>query len=268
MEQVRTACLAQPAGTVLSPLQQIDRQDEIADWLVRHHADPAHAPSLADTSVTIATLDTLAAVTSGDTLDAALRWVAAGCATHSVALDIEQAATRIHELVAAIKRFTYMDSMTGPGPVDVEGGLRDTIRVLAAKAKSKGAAITLDVASDLPPVQAAGGELNQVWLNLIDNALDAIPESGRVDISARPELDRVMIRVVDNGPGIPPDVTPRIFDPFFTTKPPGQGTGLGLDISRRLLRLSHGDIAVESRPGRTEFRVSLLASQPAPTRHA
>jgi signal transduction histidine kinase len=265
IEQVRAACLAQQAGTVLSPIEQLDRQDEIADWLVRHQADPAHAAALADTSVTIDILDTLAGVATGDTLDAALRWVAAGCATHSVALDIEQAATRIHELVAAIKRFTYMDSVTGPGPVDVGAGLRDTVRVLAAKAKSKGAAITLDVAPQLPPAHASGGELNQVWLNLVDNALDAIPESGRVEISARRELDRIVIRVVDNGPGIPSDVVSRIFDPFFTTKPPGQGTGLGLDISRRLLRLYHGDIAVESRPGQTEFRVSLRTYQPAPT---
>ena len=114
----------------------------------------------------------------------------------------------------------------------------------------------------LPDVRGIGGELNQVWLNLIDNALDAIPEGGHVDIAASQELDRVVVTIADDGPGIPPDVLPRIFDPFFTTKPPGQGTGLGLDIGRRLLRRYHGDIAVESRPGRTEFRVILqLASE-------
>lgn len=111
----------------------------------------------------------------------------------------------------------------------------------------------------------AGSELNQVWLNLIDNALDAIPESGHVTISARGELDRVVVRVMDDGPGIPQEVMPRIFDPFFTTKPPGQGTGLGLDITRRLLRQYHGDIVVQSRPGLTEFRVSLIVGQPAVT---
>ena len=151
-----------------------------------------------------------------------------------------------------------------PEPMDVEAGLRDTLRVLAAKAKSKGGGITLDVAADLPRVNATGSELNQVWLNLIDNALDAIPESGRIDISARLELDRVVVRVVDDGPGIPTDIVPQIFDPFFTTKPPGQGTGLGLDITRRLVRRYHGDIAVQSRPGRTEFRVTLAAEKPAP----
>jgi signal transduction histidine kinase len=265
IDQLRSACLAQPVGTVLSPIQQADREDEIADWLVRHQLDPAHAEPLAGTVVTIDALDTLANATSGNTLDAALGWIAAGCATHSLALDIEQAATRIHELVAAVKRFTYMDSLAGPEPVDVEAGLRDTIRVVAAKAKSKGAAITLDVEPDLPSVYATGSELNQVWLNLIDNALDAIAGLGSVGISAYRELDRVVVRVVDDGPGIPPDIMTRIFDPFFTTKPPGQGTGLGLDITRRLLRRYRGDIAVQSRPGRTEFRATLAVEQPVPT---
>jgi signal transduction histidine kinase len=265
IEQMRSTCLAQPDSVVLSPIQQADRENEISDWLMRHQLDPDHADPLADTAVTINALDALADATPGDTLDAVLRWITAGCATHSLASDIEQAATRIYELVAAVKRFTYMDNLAGPEPVDVEAGLRDTLRVLAAKAKSKGAAITVDVAADLPSVYATGSELNQVWLNLIDNALDAIPESGRIDIGARHELNRVVVRVVDDGAGISPDVLPHIFDLFFTTKPPGQGTGLGLDITRRLLRRYHGDIAVESRPGRTEFRVTLAAENPAPT---
>jgi signal transduction histidine kinase len=265
IERVRSQCVAQPTGAVLSAVQRADREDEIAAWLERHQVDPEHAEPLAETAVTIDVLDMLAGAATGNTLDAALGWIAAGCATHSLAMDIEQAATRIHELVAAIKRFSYMDGRTGPEPIDLEPGLRDTIRVLAAKAKAKGAAITLDIEPDLPRVLATGGELNQVWLNLIDNALDAIPESGHVAVSAEAEAGRVAVRVVDDGPGIPGEVLPRIFDPFFTTKPPGQGTGLGLDIARRLLRLHHGDITVESRPGRTEFRVSLVVDRPAVT---
>jgi signal transduction histidine kinase len=264
IKQVRAACLAKPTGDVLTPMQRADREDEIAGWFARHRLDPAHAVPLADTAVTIEALDMLTEATSGNTLDAALRWIAAGCSTRSLASDIEQATARIYELVAAIKRFTFMDNLAGPEPVDVEAGLRDTLRVLAAKAKSQGAAMTLDVAADLPRVHAAGSELNQVWLNLIDNALDAISNSGRIEISARVELDQVVICVVDDGSGIPPDVLPSIFDPFFTTKPPGQGTGLGLDITRRLLRRYHGDLAVESRPGRTEFRVTLRVEQPPP----
>ena len=103
-----------------------------------------------------------------------------------------------------------------------------------------------------------GSELNQVWMNLIDNALDAISDSGNIYISAYREIDRLVVRIIDDGPGIPADVLPRIFDPFFTTKPQGQGTGLGLDITRRLLRMYHGDINIQSKPGRTECRVSLI----------
>jgi signal transduction histidine kinase len=104
--------------------------------------------------------------------------------------------------------------------------------------------------------------LNQVWLNLIDNAIDAIASSGRVEIRVQQELDRIVVRVIDNGPGIPTDIASRVFDPFFTTKPPGQGTGLGLDIARRLLRRYQGDITFDSHPGRTEFRVNLLVEKP------
>jgi signal transduction histidine kinase len=265
IEGIRAAALAEPVGAVLSPMEQADREDTIADWLIAHQSSPAHAGPLAGTPVTIDMLDALANSASGHTLDTVLRWIAAGYTTRSLATDIERSANRIHELVSAIKTFTYMDKMAGPEAVDVEAGLRDTLRVLASKAKSKGGAITLDLATELPRVSANGGEMNQVWLNLIDNALDAIPESGRIEIRAEHDLkfDRVVVRVIDNGPGISAEVLPRIFDPFFTTKPPGQGTGLGLEITRRLLRRYGGDILVESRPGRTEFRVTLVVQKPA-----
>jgi len=129
--------------------------------------------------------------------------------------------------------------------------------VLNSKARSKSIAVAVAVPPDLPRVRGFAGELNQIWANLIDNALDAAPVSGRVEVGAQRERDRVVVRVVDNGPGIPPDVRSRMFDPFFTTKPVGKGTGLGLDIVRRLLAHNDADIEVESVPGRTEFRVSL-----------
>ena len=109
----------------------------------------------------------------------------------------------------------------------------------------------------LPRVRGFAGELNQIWANLIDNALDAVADSGRVDVLAKREHQRVVVRIIDNGAGIPAQIRERIFDPFFTTKPMGQGTGLGLDIVRRLVRHNDGEIAVESQPGRTEFRVAL-----------
>ena len=263
IERTRTACMAAPADRVLSPLEQAEREDEFADWLMLHNLDSKHAIPLSETSVTAKELDVLANAMSGKTLEAALHWIATGCAARSLAVDIERAATRIYELVAAVKRFTYMDQLAGPDSVDVATGLRDTIRVLVSKAKTKGVSITLDVEPNLPRAYANGGALNQVWLNLIDNALDAVPDSGRVQIRAQYEHDWIAVHVVDNGPGIPPDILPRIFDPFFTTKPPGQGTGLGLDIARRLLRRYHGDISVTSRAGQTEFSVRLLTEKHA-----
>jgi signal transduction histidine kinase len=115
----------------------------------------------------------------------------------------------------------------------------------------------MDLEPGLPRVRAIGGDLNQVWTNLIDNALDAVPEWGIITISAARHLAFVLVRIVDNGPGIAPEHLERIFEPFFTTKPVGQGTGQGLDIARQLIRRNGGDIEVESRPGRTEFRITL-----------
>ena len=263
IDEVRAVCLAAPAGTVLSPLQQADREDAIAGWLARHRLDESLASPLADTAASMEALDQLANAVPGEVLEAALRWVAAGCATHSLAMEIRDASTRIVDLVAAVKRFTYMDSQTGPEPVQLEPGLRDTIRVMASKAKSKGIAVTVSVEPGVPPVRATGSELNQVWMNLLDNALDAAPKDGTVAVDVRRELDRVAVRVTDNGSGIPEAVGARIFDAFFTTKPPGQGTGLGLDIASRLVRRYRGEITFESRPGQTTFCVRLPVEAPA-----
>ncbi len=257
IEAARSVCMATPGGAVRAPIEQADREDAIADWLAHHGADRSHAMPLAETAVTMEVLDTLAETAPGPALDAALRWIATGCSAAAMALDIERAATRIHDLVASIKRFTYMDQATSPGPVDIAAGLQDTVRVLAAKARERSCAIALDVPPDLPKAHGIGSELNQVWLNLLDNALDAVQPSGKVVVSARQERDRVVVSVLDDGEGIPPEVLPRIWDPFFTTKAPGHGTGLGLEITRQLVRQSGGDITVQSRPGRTEFRISL-----------
>jgi len=144
-----------------------------------------------------------------------------------------------------------------PEPVDVVESLNDSLALLLHKARKKSIGVKVSSEPGLPPAQAIGGDLNQIWTNLIDNAIDAVPESGQVVVSAARQLNFVVVRVEDNGGGIPDDIRERIFDPFVTTKPVGQGTGLGLDIARQLIRRNNGDIEVESRPGRTEFRVRL-----------
>lgn len=265
LDTVRSACGGGLEGGVRSPLEQADREAEVEDWLADHGCARRHAAPLADTSVSVAQLDELARAVPDGALDACVRWLAATCSTRAVTAEIEGAARRIHELVAAVKGFTYMDNLGAAGPVGVASGLRDTVTMLAARARKKGATIRLDVPGDLPPVRTIGGELNQVWMNLVDNALAAIGDGGSVEIDARADRDRVVVRIVDDGPGIPADVLPQIFEPFFTTKAQGEGTGLGLDIARRLVRRHRGDIEVDSRPGRTEFRVILAVEAGTPT---
>ena len=257
IDRVRDLCFDSGATQVRSPLERSDREESIAQWLEAHGADAAQAAALAETAVTLEQLDELAGALAGDKLRATLRWVAAGCTVRGLARDIERAASRVHTLVSAVKSFTYMDKATVPEPVDLGRGLNDTLALLAAKARGKSAGVTLDVSTDLPRVRAFGSELNQVWVNLIDNALDAVAENGRVTVATRQDGSTVIVRVTDDGPGIPPEVKDRIFDPFFTTKPVGKGTGLGLDIVRRLLDHNAASIEVESQPGRTEFRVTL-----------
>jgi signal transduction histidine kinase len=121
--------------------------------------------------------------------------------------------------------------------------------------------VVVDATPGLLRARGFAGELNQIWANLIDNALDAIPDSGRVEVTAHRDNQNVIVRVVDNGAGIPPEIRERVFDPFFTTKPMGQGTGLGLDIVRRLVRHNEGEISFESQPGRTQFTVSLQVAE-------
>jgi len=256
LDALQTACVSTRLQGVLTPIQQAEREDAVADWLSDHDLDADIAEPLAETAVTLEALDRLAAVVSGPPLAAALRWSAAGCSVRGIASEIQDAATRIAGLVTAVKGFTHMDQATVAEPVDLGAGLANTVAVLKAKARSKSIGVTVTVPPGLPRVRGFVGELNQIWANLIDNALDAVPERGRVDVTAGVEHQRVVVRVIDNGPGIPDAIRPRLFEPFFTTKPVGKGSGLGLDIVRRLVTHNDADIEVETVPGRTEFRVS------------
>jgi signal transduction histidine kinase len=171
---------------------------------------------------------------------------------------------RISSLVYAVKGFTHMDQANVAGPLDLAPSLANTVAVLQSKAREKSVTVTLELEAELPKVRGYAGELNQVWGNLIDNALDAVANGGRVEVFAIRENQNVVVRVRDDGPGISPEIRDRVFDPFFTTKPQGQGTGLGLDIARRLVRHNDGVIDFESQRGRTEFRVRLPIAEISP----
>jgi signal transduction histidine kinase len=262
-EKIRAACLAAPPSS-LSPLDREGREDSIYRWLASHKVETSLAEELADMDVTLAMLDELARSLDGkdgQALDVALRWIASGCKVRRLASEIHEAASRIHDLVGAIKGFTEMDRVTVPEPVQLERGLASTLVVLRSKAKSKSVHLTLNVDKDLPSVYGFGGELNQVWANLIDNAIDAVSEGGRIEVIASHVGNKVVVCVIDNGPGVPAAIRDRIFDPFFSTKPAGQGTGIGLDIVRRLIVRHNGVVELHSDPVRTEFRVTLPAAE-------
>ncbi len=255
-DSLRERCLDRDAPT-LSPLEQADREEAFATWFERHSLDHGTGDTLAETELSLERLDEVAGTLGPEALGPALESLAASCVTRRLAADVERASARVHELVAAVRGFTYMDQATVPKPVDLGRGLRDTLTILRFKARSRSVRLLSDVAPDLPPVDGFGGELNQVWANLVANAIDAASPDGSVEVTARREGDSVVVRVVDDGPGIAPRDRERIFEPFFTTKPAGDGAGLGLAIVRSLVAQHDGEVEIDSRPGRTEFRVTL-----------
>ncbi len=257
VEAVRAACMAKRASGVRSPLEQSDREEAMTEWLARHGLDTANADMLADTEVTFDVLQSLVAIVDRPALNAMVRWAAGGCAVRNLTANIQDSGARISSLIKAVKGFTHMDQANVAEAVDLGPGLGDTVAVLNSKAREKSVAVTLALEARLPRVRGFAGELNQVWGNLIDNALDAVAPGGRVEVSAGREDHKVLVRILDDGPGVSDEIRHRIFDPFFTTKRQGQGMGLGLDIARRLVNHNDGAIEFESRPGRTEFRVRL-----------
>jgi signal transduction histidine kinase len=265
VDAIRTGSLIPATTGIFSALERSDREDDLTEWLEAHDVDTNPADVLADSGIGVDALDQLADALSGEALNVAIRSIAAGFRTRSLVWDIERAASRIYDLVSAVKRFTYMDRGTVSVPTRLAQNLSDTVSVLSSKAKTKSVAIALDIPDNLPLVNVYVAELNQVWANLLENALDAVPPSGKIVMSAQRDRDHVIVRIVDNGSGIPAEIQKRIFDPFFTTKEIGQGTGLGLDISQRIVKRHGGTIDVESRPGHTEFRVRLPIEGPPGT---
>ena len=259
VDRARTLCqTAASAALGRTAMERADREDAITEWLNNHDLAAAAAEALGESAITLEALDALAQALDGAALQRTVDWLVAGCATNQLASEIEIAASRIYKLVAAVKGFTYMDQATMPKPVDLGRGLADTLAVLNGKARGRSINVSLDVEPDLPKVQGYGGELNQVWANLLDNALDVA--TAQVAVTAKRHGESVVVRITDDGPGVPKEIVDRIFDPFFTTKPVGQGTGLGLDIARRIAQKHRGDIVLETRPGRTQFCVTIPIS--------
>jgi signal transduction histidine kinase len=220
------------------------------------------AADLARKSVQPEVLESLFAALDPDTARAALVRIAASVEVASLLNEIESSTSRISDLVRAIKEYTYMDQ-SPVQCVDIVKGLETTLTILNHKLK-RGVVVQRDYQRTPLLVNSFGSELNQVWTNIIDNAIDAMGGTGEIRIRTYREDSCAVVEIADNGPGISPEVLPHIFEPFFTTKGVGEGTGLGLDTVQRIVKKHRGNIQVKSKPGDTCFQVWLpLAEAPA-----
>jgi signal transduction histidine kinase len=249
------------AGTTpaLDALQQSDSEEEVALWLEERGFEDVWqvAPALAAAGLDAPWLDSLGARTPEGALWELLLWIVERLTTSELLDQLEVSIERISNLVEAVKQYSYMDQAPLQ-EIDVHHGLEDTLTVLSHKLKGADIDVIREYDETLPPVNAYGSELNQVWMNLLDNAIDAVDGSGRIWIRTSQEPGRPLVEIADDGPGVPEEVQPRVFEPFFTTKDVGEGTGLGLDTARRIVAGNHkGDIRLLSKPGETRVQVRL-----------
>jgi len=260
---IATDVSGRPAPT-LDALGRSRLEDEVGEWLdARGVADAwPLAGTLVDAGVTIADLETLGGHVSETALPSAVRWMETLVDSARLSQHLRASSTRISELVQSVKTYSHMDRATEKEAVSVSEGVDSTLVMLGHKLKKKSLRIERAYADGVPRVSGYAGELNQVWTNLLDNAIDATPEGGLIRIEAsRDGVTSVAVRIIDNGAGVPKALQTKIFEPFFTTKPVGQGTGLGLDIVDRIVVQQHqGSVELESEPGRTVFTVRLPAA--------
>jgi signal transduction histidine kinase len=241
------------------PLAVADREEALFAWLDARGVATAWriAPSLAAAGVDIGWCERAAAILdAGDTLEPGLEWVASTLSTAALLDEVKESTGRVSALVAAVRSYSQLDRASVQ-LVDLTEGIESTLVMLGHKLRG-GVVVVREYGADVPRLEANPGELNQVWTNLIDNAVDAMAGSGTLRISTRVEADDVVVEIGDTGPGIPPDVRARMFEPFFTTKDVGKGTGLGLDITRRIVvENHHGQITIDARPNETVLVVRL-----------
>jgi signal transduction histidine kinase len=249
----------------LTPLQTSDAEDELTDWLDDHAVTEGWqlAPIFVATGLGVDDLDAVEAAVPEDSIEGALRWLAYTVETEGLLGEIIDSTARISALVGAAKQYSQMDRAPHQW-LDLHEGLFATLTMLKPKFGAIKLVKELDKA--LPRIPGYPAELNQVWTNLLDNARDAMDGEGTLTVRTRREGDCAVVEIEDTGPGIPPEIRTRIFEPFFTTKPVGQGTGLGLDVSFRVVvNRHHGDLRVTSEPGRTVFTVLLPLAEEGAT---
>ena len=242
----------------LNALEKIDLVDQLQVWLEGSGVESAWelAPAMVNFGWDSESLEMLKRELSPSLFSLSIQWLSTGCLMIGLLSEVLQTTERISQIVRAVKSYTYLDQ----APlleVDVHEGLENTLVIMQHKLK-KGVTVKRDYSPNLPRIEAYASELNQVWTNIIDNAIDAMNGRGEIKIRTYEEDQRVIVEITDNGPGIPEEIQSRIFEPFFTTKAPGHGTGLGLHISHDIIaNRHHGQLLVESKPGETKFKAIL-----------
>ena len=239
-------------------LTQSDREDKITDWLEENYIERGWemTSTFFDTGIDTQELDEIADKIPADALSNVLHWLEANLATAGLIQEIEHSTVRISELVKSVKAYAHTNQ-SQLHQVDVHEGIENTLTMLNHKLKG-GIVVTREYTKDLPPINTYGSELNQVWTNLIDNAIDALDGKGTIWIRTSQRDNHVIVEIADNGPGIPSEIQSRIFEPFFTTKGVGKGSGLGLDIVHNIVvKKHHGQLHLHSQPGDTSFQIFL-----------
>lgn len=244
----------------LTMMQRSSAEDDLMDWLEQYNVENSGevAENMVEFGFTVADLDGFKKHIPDNSVSAVFNWINNNLVTEKMVMDIEDASRRIAELVGAVKNFTHMDQGSGKQYADIHKGIRNTLTMLQHKMRHGNIKLEEEFDTTLPEVNAMIGELNQVWTNLIDNALDAMEANGKglLHIKTGRSKDCVEVTITDDGPGIPDELKNRIFDPFFTTKEIGKGTGLGLDVVTKIVKQHKGSIKVSSQPGQTSFTVA------------
>jgi signal transduction histidine kinase len=243
-------------------LQKMNDQDEIEDWLDKNGLSAREtAETFSEYGFSTAELEKIRSEVGEDSFTRVLPWLENLIASQRIIKDLADASGRISTLVTSIKSHVHMDRSDDLQHTDIHRDLENTIVLLGFKLREKNIDVVRDFCSDMPEVPAYVGELNQVWTNLIDNAIFAMEKNGRLTITSAFDTKNMTVSIIDNGSGIPKEILSRIFDPFFSTKKVGEGTGIGLDIVNRIIKHHNGEIAVKSEPGRTEFSICLPLSR-------
>ncbi|MBI4732387.1 MAG: cyclic nucleotide-binding domain-containing protein [Chloroflexi bacterium] len=263
INDLKIAIEARPAPDLEpDPLLQSDREASLQSWLETIGLEDAWelSPTLVSCSWELDSLQKLEASFDLETLPLVVKWLAAGCAVYSLLDETRMASERVSEIVRSVKAYSYLDQAPIQ-EVDVHEGLENTLVILRHKTK-EGVKIKREYDTSLPHIEAHGSELNQVWTNIIDNAIDAMDGKGELTLRTYPNDGKIVVEIEDAGCGIPTEIQDRIFEPFYTTKPPGKGTGLGLHIAYTIINNHYGQINVTSKPGMTRFQVALPVQLP------